>query len=1057
MKRHRDAGRSSRRRAPWGWFEGALERRVVLANPAPYVVTKTIDDGSAGTLRDAIDQVDAGVADTIDFHVGNAGVDTSATITVASALPSITSPVTIDGTSETSFLGQPAGTVTIEINGGGALGPGLFLAAGSDGSTIQSLDIDGFSGAQLDVVSNGNTVVGNEIGTNLAGSAAAAGFNLGVIVSGSQNRIGGPGAGNVIAFSMENGITISRGTGNTLSQNRIAQNAASGIALVNGGNDSLSPPNVTAGITVSDALNGGQTEIVGSLNGLTLGHSYTVEFFVSAQGAPATGDQAQVYLGDETFPNVGATSVTLSPTALTLPAIYVGQRITATLTDTTTHDTSYFAAPVTVSTPTQSPPLTIALEAASDTGTSHNDGITDKNNSPSPGNAPVFDVGGVEAGATVNLLRNGTVVNTMAAPNGGTVPIADINSPGGGAIADGTYSYTAEEELPTGAQLETDGQANVTIITQVAAPGAPVFQSPNGAGAQQSVTSENNNPSPANAPVFAVAGAKPGAMVELLRNGTVVNTVIAATGATVSIADINSPTNGAIPDGRYAYSAIQIDVAGNVSAPSTSTTLTISTLPPAPLALALDPASQNGLGPTTTVVRRPTFDVTGAAAGATLTLTIKLGMSLTTLAPVAASSTGTATFAPTFNLSDGHYTVAVTYQNVADATATASIPLFVTSIPGDYSDAGHADLSVFRRVNAGLADFFVDNVNPPGAPAFGSGTLDIPFQGDLDGDGKTDLILFRPSTATYYMQESSAGFVSTAFGEANVDIPALGDFDGTGNTELAVYRPTTGQWFVAGHSKPFVSFGGDPSDTPVPGNYIGLGRDQVALFRQSADEWFIGGYAVPIPFGGPGDVPVPGDYDGIGLTEVAVYRPSTGQWFIGGHATADTINVPGYVPRAGDIPAPGNYDGTGKMEEAIYRPSTGQWFIQNRSQPTTYGGPTDIPLASPYLYRSLSFSTRAITASSLDALVASGSIKAMTVGAPDGQGGVAPVQATSLAGADSGRAVAVASPAGPSVVNKPVKAHVAPKLVDPGFRSQDGRETVRNRHPTVSFAPKWYL
>jgi hypothetical protein len=36
------------------------------------------------------------------------------------------------------------------------------------------------------------------------------------------------------------------------------------------------------------------------------------------------------------------------------------------------------------------------------------------------------------------------------------------------------------------------------------------------------------------------------------------------------------------------------------------------------------------------------------------------------------------------------------------------------------------------------------------------------------------------------------------FGAPGLDTPVPGDYDGTGRSELAVYRPTTAQWFVIG-------------------------------------------------------------------------------------------------------------------------------------------------------------------------------------------------------------------------------------------------------------------
>jgi hypothetical protein len=66
-----------------------------------------------------------GVADVIEFDIGGGGPET---ITLASALPTITDAVTIDGTSQDGFAGVPL----IDIDGTGAGGGahGLNVTAG---------------------------------------------------------------------------------------------------------------------------------------------------------------------------------------------------------------------------------------------------------------------------------------------------------------------------------------------------------------------------------------------------------------------------------------------------------------------------------------------------------------------------------------------------------------------------------------------------------------------------------------------------------------------------------------------------------------------------------------------------------------------------------------------------------------------------------------------------------------------------------------------------------------------------------------------------------------
>jgi hypothetical protein len=110
----------------------ALEDRNLLST---FTVVNTNDSG-AGSLRDAINRVNADTSpgiDTIKFAIGS-GVQT---IALQSALPAITHSVIIDGTTQRGFAGTPL----IELDGAGAgsSANGLVISAGS--STVKGLVI----------------------------------------------------------------------------------------------------------------------------------------------------------------------------------------------------------------------------------------------------------------------------------------------------------------------------------------------------------------------------------------------------------------------------------------------------------------------------------------------------------------------------------------------------------------------------------------------------------------------------------------------------------------------------------------------------------------------------------------------------------------------------------------------------------------------------------------------------------------------------------------------------------------------------------------------------
>lgn len=120
------------------------------------------------------------------------------------------------------------------------------------------------------------------------------------------------------------------------------------------------------------------------------------------------------------------------------------------------------------------------------------------------------------------------------------------------------------------------------------------------------------------------------------------------------------------------------------------------------------------------------------------------------------------------------------------------------------------------------------------------------------------------------------------------DVAAPGDYDGDGTTDLAVFRPAAATWIIqlSSGSVKVVSMG-DPAqgDVAIPGDYDGDGITDPAVFRPSTATWIArlsGGGVMVTTMGDAGhhDLPIPGDYDGDGITDLAVFRPSTATWIL---------------------------------------------------------------------------------------------------------------------------------------------------------------------------------
>ncbi|MBL1179034.1 DUF4347 domain-containing protein [Pantanalinema sp. GBBB05] len=200
---------------------------------ATFFVINTNDSG-LGSLRQAILDANALVgADIIDFQIPGTGVQT---INLASALPTLTGQVIIDGYSQTGAtqntlaVGNNA-NLRIVLNGSGAGSSvnGITLSSVAAGSTIQGLVIQNFQGSGIVISggSNGNTIAGNFIGTDATGTIDQGNAQQGIILNASNNVIGGTTAAarNVISGNNGVGIVFLSGS-NTVQGNYIGTNAA---------------------------------------------------------------------------------------------------------------------------------------------------------------------------------------------------------------------------------------------------------------------------------------------------------------------------------------------------------------------------------------------------------------------------------------------------------------------------------------------------------------------------------------------------------------------------------------------------------------------------------------------------------------------------------------------------------------------------------------------------------------------------------------------------------------------------------------------------------------
>jgi hypothetical protein len=249
----------------------------------------------------------------------------------------------------------------------------------------------------------------------------------------------------------------------------------------------------------------------------------------------------------------------------------------------------------------------------------------------------------------------------------------------------------------------------------------------------------------------------------------------------------------------------------------------------------------------------------------------------------------------------------------------------------DFDGDGKSDISVYRP-DTGAWYALLSSNSGFSAVAFGLPT-DIPVPGDYDGDGKTDRAVFRPSDNVWHILTKGNIYTGSAFGAAG-DIPAAADYNGDGKTDLAVFRPSTGTWYIANSDSPrtvsIVQFGLS-GDKPVPADYDGDGKTDIAIFRPNGatgGEWWIQRSSLGLfatQFGSANDKPVQGDYTGDGKTDIAIFTPSSGFWSVLRSEDFSYFAFPFGV--SGDIPSSADFDGDGKFDVSVFRPAEGIWYI----------------------------------------------------------------------------------------------------------------------------------
>lgn len=302
---------------------------------------------------------------------------------------------------------------------------------------------------------------------------------------------------------------------------------------------------------------------------------------------------------------------------------------------------------------------------------------------------------------------------------------------------------------------------------------------------------------------------------------------------------------------------------------------------------------------------------------------------------------------------DGKYLVIGSFGSVDGVQRQRIVRLKQNLAPAsrrfDFDGDGKSDLSVFRP-SAGYWYISNSSNNSIAFASLGVSTDKI-APADYDGDGKTDITVFRNGN-WYWLSSSNNQLVTYSFG-ATGDIPVPGDFDADGKADYAVFRPSNGFWYRLNSSNYQFAANqfGTNGDLPQIADLDGDGKSDVTVFRPSNSTWYAlmsaNNAFFGMSFGSPGDIPTPADYDGDGKTDISVFRPSLGTWYRMNSSNNSFFGQ--QFGAAGDIPVGADYDGDGKSDLAVFR--QGNWYLLRSTAGFTgqqFGVNSDIPAPSAF-------------------------------------------------------------------------------------------------------------
>ena len=238
-----------------------------------------------------------------------------------------------------------------------------------------------------------------------------------------------------------------------------------------------------------------------------------------------------------------------------------------------------------------------------------------------------------------------------------------------------------------------------------------------------------------------------------------------------------------------------------------------------------------------------------------------------------------------------------------------------------------------RKDGAYFAPYFHRKKFSIGSTATSANCGDRPIVGDWDGNGRSDVGIYRytPTGGQFQLQKPSS-IRSFVWGSPG-DTPLVGDWNGDGVTEvgrrsLGTSTFTERLWDASSKN---VTGVGVRSDTPTIGDWNANGFSDLGVYRASEHNFYLrspGGTMSPRLWGAAGDRAVTGDWNGDGHVDLGTFNLLTAKWTLRKPSGSSYVTRTIRYGQPGDLPVVGDWNGDGIDELTVWRPKNATFYMR---------------------------------------------------------------------------------------------------------------------------------